>query len=123
MSKFDGMAWYDPSEAERKAVVAKTRKGRELAYAPTGTSLEAGRMVKVAELEDLMAKRTEQGLAAKTAPGATPVAPAQPQAVAAAAPAVVPVPMQNPLAFAAPEPQETAEATAKKPFWKFWARN
>ncbi|MGO7580480.1 hypothetical protein ACC699_37745, partial [Rhizobium ruizarguesonis] len=65
MGKFDGMAWYDPTEAERKAVVAKTRKGRELAYAPTGTSLEAGRMVKVTELEDLMAKRTAQGLAAK----------------------------------------------------------
>jgi hypothetical protein len=82
-------------------------------------------MVKVAELEDLMAKRTAQGLAAKAAPGATPVAPAQPPAtaVAAATPAVVPVPMQNPLAFAAPEPQETAEAVAKKPFWKFWARN
>ncbi|MGO6906748.1 hypothetical protein ACCS96_42330, partial [Rhizobium ruizarguesonis] len=124
MGKFDGMAWYDPTEAERKAVVAKTRKGRELAYAPTGTSLEAGRMVKVAELEDLMAKRTAQGLAAKSAPGATPAAPAQPQAtaVAAATPTVVPVPMQNPLAFAAPEPQETAEATTKKPFWKFWAR-
>lgn len=82
-------------------------------------------MVKVAELEDMMAKRTARGLAAKSAPGATPVAPAQPQAVAVAAatPAVVPVPMQNPLAFTAPEPQETAEATAKKPFWKFWARN
>jgi hypothetical protein len=84
-------------------------------------------MVKVAELEDLMAKRTAQGLAAKSAPGATPAAPAQPQAqpmaVAAATPAVVPVPTQNPLAFTAPEPQETAEAVAKKPFWKFWARN
>ena len=132
MSKYDGMAWYDPTEAERKAVVAKLRKGRELAYAPTGTSLEAGRMVKVAELEDLMAKRTAQGLAAKSAPGATPAAPAGPQAisaqpqetaVAAATPAVVPVPMQNPLAFTAPEPQETADAAAKKPFWKFWARN
>lgn len=132
MSKYDGMAWYDPTEAERKAVVAKLRKGRELAYAPTGTSLEAGRMVKVAELEDLMAKRTAQGLAAKSAPGATPAAPAGPQAIsaqpqetaiAAATPAVVPVPMQNPLAFTAPEPQETADAAAKKPFWKFWARN
>ncbi|AGS23631.1 L,D-transpeptidase family protein [Rhizobium etli] len=127
MSKYDGMAWYDPSEAERKAVVAKLRKGRELAFAPTGTSLEAGRMVKVAELEDLMAKRTTQSLTANSAAGATPATPAQPQAttVAAAAPAVVPVPMQNPLAYTAPapEPQETAEAAAKKPFWKFWARN
>ena len=82
-------------------------------------------MVKVAELEDMMAKRTAQSLTAKTATGATPATPAplQPTAVAEAVPAVVPVPMQNPLAFAAPEPQETAEVAAKKPFWKFWARN
>ncbi|MFB2608542.1 hypothetical protein ACE04B_42420, partial [Rhizobium phaseoli] len=77
------------------------------------------------ELEDLMAKRTAQSVTTQTATGAIPAAPAQPQAVAVAtaAPAVVPVPMQNPLAFTAPEPQETAEAAAKKPFWKFWARN
>ena len=42
MTKFDGMAWYEPTEAERKAIVADQRKGRELAYAPTGKSLDAG---------------------------------------------------------------------------------
>jgi hypothetical protein len=59
--EFDGMAWYDPSEAERKAVVAKQRKGHDLAYAPTGTSLEAGKMMKVAELEGMMANEDGNG--------------------------------------------------------------
>jgi hypothetical protein len=124
LKKYDGLAWYDPTEAERKAVVAKLRKGRELAYAPTGTSLEAGRMVKVAELEELMANQAAKSVAAKTAATATPVTQAQATTVAAALPANIPVPTQNPLAYAAPEPspQETADAT-KKPFWKFWARN
>jgi murein L,D-transpeptidase YafK len=124
LKKYDGLAWYDPTEAERKAVVAKQRKGRELAYAPTGTSLEAGRMVKVAELEDMMANQVAKSVTAKTAATATPTTQAQATTVAAALPANIPVPMQNPLAYAAPEPQpqETADAT-KKPFWKFWARN
>jgi hypothetical protein len=132
--KFDGLAWYDPTEAERKAVVAKTRKGRELAYAPTGTSLEAGRMMKVAELENMASKPavpatvapTATASAAPAAPAAAAPAATPPEnnatAVAAATPANVPVPQQNPLAFAPEAPQETAEA-AKKPFWKFWARN
>jgi hypothetical protein len=30
--------------------------------------------------------------------------------------------MQNPLAYAPPAPQETAQV-AEKPFWKFWARD
>jgi murein L,D-transpeptidase YafK len=118
MKKYEGMAWYDPTEAERKAVVAKLRKGRELAYAPTGTSLEAGRMVKVAELEEMMAKQTAQA----TAKPAAAASASQATAVAAAVPATVPVPMQNPLAYAPPAPQETAQV-AKKPFWKFWARD
>jgi murein L,D-transpeptidase YafK len=133
--KFDGLAWYDPTEAERKAVVAKTRKGRDLAYAPTGTSLEAGRMVKVAELEGMMSKPAVPATVPATAiAAATPApaavaapataAPAQPAAtaVAEASPANVPVPQQNPLAFAPEPPQETADAS-KKPFWKFWSKN
>ncbi|APO76563.1 L,D-transpeptidase domain-containing protein [Rhizobium etli 8C-3] len=127
--KFDGMAWYDPTEAERKAVVAKQRKGRELAYAPTGTSLEAGRMVKASELEEMMSKPAAPAANPTATAAATPAAPAAAPAqdnvtaVAAVVPANVPVPTKNPLAFAPePAPQETAEAS-KKPFWKFWARN
>jgi murein L,D-transpeptidase YafK len=123
--KYDGMAWYDPSEAERKAVVAKQRKGHDIAYAPTGTSLEAGRMVKIADLEGMMANQTAQAVSAKTATGAIPSTPAQNNstAVAAAVPLNVPVPTENPLAFAPVEPQETADAAAKKPFWKFWVKD
>src|SRR5690606_3171549 len=58
VNRLDGMVWYEPTEAERKAVVASKRKGRDLAYAPTGTSLEAGKLMKREEFEALMAKRT-----------------------------------------------------------------
>jgi murein L,D-transpeptidase YafK len=57
--KLDGMVWYEPSEAERKAIVAKQRVGKELAYAPTGTSLDAGKLMKVADLEKQEARRAE----------------------------------------------------------------
>jgi hypothetical protein len=129
--EFDGMAWYDPTEAERKAVVAKTRKGRELAYAPTGTSLEAGKMMKVADLEGMMAAKTATSVAANTATGSTPAA--APVAVADATivnPASVPVPTPSPLApqtemataFAPVAQPESVEVASKKPFWKFWTK-
>jgi murein L,D-transpeptidase YafK len=86
LKAFDGMAWYDPSEAERKAVVAKQRKGHDLAYAPTGTSLEAGRMVKVAELEGMMANEDGDGGLPPNTPAATPAVPQATAAVAATAP-------------------------------------
>ncbi|MGF9694785.1 L,D-transpeptidase family protein [Rhizobium sp. 0TCS1.26] len=57
VDKLSGKVWYEPTEAERKAVVAAKRKGRDLAYAPTGTSLEAGKLVEPAEFETLMAAR------------------------------------------------------------------
>jgi hypothetical protein len=124
MKKYDGMAWYDPSEAERKAVVAKLRKGRELAYAPTGTSLEAGKMVKVADLEEMMASKTASAVAANAAPNATPASSeAKEIAVAAAVPAQVPIPTPSPLAFAPVEQPEPVEVASKKPFWKFWGRD
>ena len=125
MKKYDGMVWYDPSEAERKAVVAKLRKGRELAYAPTGTSLEAGKMVKVAELEEMMANKTASAVTANAAPGASPAKPAVPEAtaVAAAVPTQVPVPTPSPLAFAPVEQPEAVEVASKKPFWKFWGKD
>ncbi len=59
MKKFEGMVWYEPTEAERKAVVADQRKGRELAYAPTGTSLDAGKLLKVSDLEKKLAEQKE----------------------------------------------------------------
>lgn len=59
MNKLDGMVWYEPTEAERKAIVAKQRVGKELAYAPTGSSLDAGKLMKVADLEKEQARRRE----------------------------------------------------------------
>lgn len=141
--KLDGMIWYEPSEAERKAVVADKRKGRDLAYAPTGTSLEAGKLMKQDEFEALMAKRTSPGskpagtmLASTSSRPATAAErmrqdrlPQQAQAPVAAAPSeqtatadasttTVPIPAQNPLAYAAPPLSESK----KKPFWKFWTQ-
>ncbi len=43
LKKYDGKIWYDPTEAERKALVADLRKSRshDLAFAPTGSALKA----------------------------------------------------------------------------------
>ena len=56
-------AWSGMSraKAERKAIVAKQRVGKELAYAPTGTSLDAGKLMKVADLEKQEARRGRAG--------------------------------------------------------------
>ncbi|MCJ8520247.1 L,D-transpeptidase family protein [Pseudorhizobium tarimense] len=138
MNKLDGMVWYEPTEAERKAVVAEKRKGRDIAYAPTGTSLEAGKLMKREQFEALMAKRTSpqstpatsvlastssrpQSAAERTKQGRLRQldAPAQAQPAtetAEASSTTVPIPTPNPLAYAAP-PVNTAE---KRPFWKFW---
>ncbi|MCL6652712.1 murein L,D-transpeptidase [Agrobacterium rubi] len=145
--KLDGMVWYDPSEAERKALVAAKRKGREPAYAPTGSALKAGRLMKETEFVALMEKKAAKGISGQAAtamasasnPGATTaatrgtqqpnadrVAPTVMVAAAPSAPAQpadvaqsVPVPAVNPLAFSAPSPAEDAQ---KKPFWKFWSK-
>jgi hypothetical protein len=149
MKKYDGMAWYDPSEAERKALVAEKRKGREPAYAPTGSALKAGKLMKETEYAALMEKKAQQVTSSSPATTATASslrtphpsatqpaapqsnpAPAAPTMVATATPAAsgpgqngtaaqVPVPAMNPLAFSAAPP---AEAPEKKPFWKFWAK-
>ena len=144
VGKYEGKVWYEPTEAERKAVVAKKRKGRDLAYAPTGTSLEAGKLMSETEFKDMMEKRmaASQPKAATTvlasaapSPRATSAAermnqdaPSAASTPETAAPTIttaegktttVPVPVQNPLAYAAPEAQVTE--VKKKPFWKFWS--
>lgn len=151
MKKFDGMVWYDPTEAERKVLVAEKRKGREPAYAPTGSALKAGKLMKETEFAALMEKKAAKGISATgataiasasgsaprtTAPASQP-APSQPAVAArptsvmlaaaaqvqtqpapAAAAQAIPVPAVNPLAFSATAQEEPA----KKPFWKFWAK-
>jgi murein L,D-transpeptidase YafK len=140
MKKFSDVAWYDPTEAERKAVVAKQRVGHDLAYAPTGSALAAGKMMKVTELETLMARQSSSPTSSPTAMagmtgsirtakgniGGQAVAPAAgdgPTLAAAIVPANVPIPTENPLAYAQ-APVETAQnmPPKKPPFWKFWAK-
>ena len=148
MSKYSDTAWYDPTEAERKAVVAKQRAGHDLAYAPTGSALAAGKIMKVTELETLMARQSnlpttsptvmagmpsgihtakaniaQLPLTTSTIATATPV-PA-PTAVAVTLPATVPVPAENPLAYTQ-VPVESAQnqpSDKKAPFWKFWSKS
>jgi len=145
LKKLDGMVWYEPTEAERKAVVADKRKGRDIAYAPTGTSLEAGKLMKREQFEALIAKRTgpqstpASTLLASTSArpesaaermkqdrlpqSASPVpAPAEQsqqalETATADASTTAPIPTPNPLAYAAP-PVSSAN---KRPFWKVWA--
>ncbi|GEO86289.1 MULTISPECIES: L,D-transpeptidase family protein [Alphaproteobacteria] len=130
LQKFDGKIWYDPSEAERKALVANRRKGHDLAYAPTGSALKAGKLLKIDDVAnqstpnasataalDQLAEQRQKPPAASAAP--TPAsAPVTAAVSTPAQPAAVPVPQPNPLAV--PAPVQTAE-TEKKPFWKIWS--
>ena len=135
LDKLDGKVWYEPTEAERKAVVANKRKGHDLAYAPTGTSLEAGKLVKPDEFEALMAKRlgkpqapgtmlasagptgaaAKQGRVLVSAPAATPAAgPVQTQPINRSTASVMAA-MATP-ANMTPVPQQVASAgPASKP--------
>ncbi|AOG08584.1 L,D-transpeptidase catalytic domain protein [Agrobacterium sp. RAC06] len=129
MKKYDGKIWYDPTEAERKALVADLRKSRshDLAFAPTGSALKAGRLL---DLDDVDPARlpAANGTAAvnqmATNPNGDPQAQAaQTTTAAPAAPATnaVPVPQPNPLAPQTAEAAIAAPAPAdKKPFWKLW---
>lgn len=152
LDKLDGKVWYEPSEAERKAVVAAKRKGRDLAYAPTGTSLEAGKLMSQAEFQTFMEKkmaaaeakpattvlasaeirpstpadRMKQGRLPMTT-GTTPAAPAA--TATAPAPTVVTaegkattVPIPEQNPLAYAAPPVSVES-AKKPFWKFWSKD
>lgn len=119
LKKFDGKVWYDPTEAERKALVAHQRKAHDLAYAPTGSSLKAGRFV------DIDAARSAPQAAMSVAPLVTPPAPRQSQA---AAPGVAPAPQSTANAVPVPTPNPLQEQVAtapqpaaKKPFWKLWS--
>ncbi|WP_246746035.1 murein L,D-transpeptidase family protein [Ciceribacter sp. L1K22] len=110
MKKYDGKIWYDPTEAERKALVAKQRKANDLAYAPTGSALKAGKLLSIEEFEKAAMAKAE---AAKAAEEARQAAAVQPSAAQAAS---VPVPTPNPVkseTAAAPQPP-------KKSFWNIF---
>lgn len=139
MDKYKGTVWVEPSEAQRKAIVADQRKGRELAYAPTGNSLDAGKLMTEREIEaqkrkaeEAEQRRIEAAERAKqeaeqaaleaerrkvkeaedlAADVAAVKAEKQARGVGA-----VPVPEQNPGVAVVDKPET-------KPFWKRWAKD
>jgi hypothetical protein len=127
MKKYDGKIWYDPTEAERKALVADLRKSRshDLAFAPTGSALKAGKLLDIDDVGQA-APPAANGTAAvnqmATNPNGDPQVQATQAPAAAAAPATtaIPVPQPNPLAPAPQTAQAAPEAAQKKPFWKLW---
>ncbi len=138
LKKFDGLVWYEPSEAERKELVKDQRKGRELAYAPTGSSFAAGKLMKLHEYEQVLAKRDgKPAVAPDGAPAATTTASIPPARAGQSAPAAAtaaaqataapvqqtgaPVPTPNPAAPASVA-VATPEPAAKKTFWKLFSR-
>ena len=118
LAENEGKVWIDPSEAERKALVADLREDpTDALYQPTGSSLEAGRFVTV-----------EQYRISKYGPLETPAdIPAEIDTVTqtAAIPDVpdvpvsssVPIPEPSPMAAYA-EPEQPRKGD--RPFWKFW---
>lgn len=127
LKKYEGKIWYDPTEAERKAIVADKRKGHDLAYAPTGSALKAGKLLSIDEFNGRSSPAGNQSQAAASARANLDRIAAAPTSASAAAAATtpaatqsqvasVPVPQANPLAA------QTPVAQAKKPFWKFWQK-
>ncbi|CAN7318226.1 murein L,D-transpeptidase [Rhizobium sp. LjRoot30] len=134
LRKYDGMVWYDPTEAERKALVANLRKGRELAYAPTGSALEAGKLMKLNEYQEKLtqqdAKTATAAISNQTGSRTQTTATTQTGGNATAQTvkadetkttetATVPIPVQNPNTVAQ-ETVQTQDQAVGKPFWKFW---
>ena len=136
MQKYDGTVWVEPSEAQRKAIVADQRKGRELAYAPTGNSLDAGKLMTAREIAEQKRKAEEaekrkveaaeravreaeqakldaEQAKIKEAEALAADVAAEKAARQAGGKGALPVPGENP-GVAVVEKKE------EKPFWKFW---
>jgi murein L,D-transpeptidase YafK len=129
LKKYDGKIWYDPTEAERKALVADLRRSRanDLAFAPTGSALKAGKLLDIDDVGQA-APAAANGTAAVNQMATNPNGDPQTQTAQTAQTAttatasalgttVIPVPQPNPVA---PAPQAAAEVAPKKPFWKLW---
>lgn len=116
LKKYDGMVWYEPSEAERKAIVAKQRVGRELAYAPTGNSFDAGKLMKASDLEKKLAEQKE----AEETKQAVEIQKKELEKATDGG-KHVPVPAANPI----PQPvmQAAVEQPVKKSFWSLFSKS
>ena len=111
--KYAGYVWDEPTEAQRKAAVADLKKkSTDLAFAPTGNGLQAGKLVRIEDFQAEEKKRaqTEADKALEAAAA---------KAIEKTHTASVPVPKLTPAAPA--NSNAVAENTQeKKPFWKFW---
>jgi len=139
MSKYEGTVWIEPSEAQRKAIVADQRKGRDLAYAPTGTSLDAGKLMTEREIEAQKRKaeeaaqrkieaeeRAKQAVEqakieaeqkkVKEAENLAADVAAEKAQKATGGKGALPAPEENPGVA-------VVEKTEKKPFWKLWTKD
>lgn len=110
LKKYEGKIWYDPTEAERKALVANQRKPNDLAYAPTGSALKAGKLLSIKEFEEAAANKQEAAKIAEETKRAEAVQPTARQA------ASVPVPTPNPAATQVAE----QPAAPKKSMWNIF---
>ena len=123
LAKNSEKVWIDPSEAERKALVADLRKDpTDPLYQPTGPSLEAGHFVSVEEYRiakygklpepETQVDTVTQTAAISAGDAMTPV----PDAADMPTISQVPIPERSPLAAAYAQ----EEPPKDKPFWKFW---
>jgi murein L,D-transpeptidase YafK len=116
--KYDGYIWDEPTEAQRKAVVADLKKkSTDLAFAPTGNGLQAGKLVRIDQFE------AEQQKVAQTEADKA-LADAAISAVRSTKTSRIPLPLANPAAnpdMTATATINTADAGEKKPFWKLWS--
>ncbi|AQZ51364.1 MULTISPECIES: L,D-transpeptidase family protein [Martelella] len=118
LAENDDKVWIDPSEAERKAIVADLREDpTDALYQPTGSSLEAGRFVTVEQyrISKYGPLETPEDVASEidtvTQTAAIPDVPDVPVSSA------VPIPEPSPMAAYA-EPEQPTKGD--RPFWKFW---
>lgn len=147
MKKYADKVWYDPTEAERKALVAKLKVGRDLAFAPTGSALKAGKLLELSQVSDpanpvidpnkvkhpvlfasLETSTKTDRLAQTPNNGPTVQAADALDSTATATvslPATGPVPVANPVLPPLPQPtvvtMDAPSEPSAKPFWKFWA--
>ena len=110
--KYAGYIWDEPTEAQRKAAVADLKKkSTDLAFAPTGNGLQAGKLVKIEEFQALEQQRAQTEADKALAAAAIKAVEKTKRA---------PVPQPNPAAPAAATSSVASNVPENRPFWKLW---
>ncbi|AGA65128.1 hypothetical protein B488_11360 [Liberibacter crescens BT-1] len=52
LEQYNDVVWYDPTENERKAIAPQDPKKKAKNYAPTGSALKAGKLLKIKEWQE-----------------------------------------------------------------------